>query len=274
MPTTSTLEWLGINGTGTSVGHLARSYCISQGGVVMASRCVIEAIYQIGGNYLRWPNLEEREEISLHMEGEGFPGCIGFLDGAKFPFYQRPGLDGEVFFDCKSCYSLNAQIVCDHQKRTIALFCDWPGSCADSTLYKKLGLYTQPYDFFAAGNHCIPCFKGPVMDNIFNRQFNRDIAHSRVQIEHCIGIMKGGWGSLKNLCLACYKRRHMIYINKWIYSCAVLHNFLLNVEDQWELPFDEEDLPDWNPNGLIMQNNSHLRRNCVQNFCLDFNLLA
>ncbi|MBW0548227.1 hypothetical protein O181_087942 [Austropuccinia psidii MF-1] len=99
-----TLERLGMNGTRTSVGRLARLYCISRGGVVMASGWVIEAIYQIGGNYLRWPNLEERQEISSYMAGEGFPGCIGFLDGTTFPLYQRPGLDGKVFFDCKSRY--------------------------------------------------------------------------------------------------------------------------------------------------------------------------
>ncbi|MBW0540513.1 hypothetical protein O181_080228 [Austropuccinia psidii MF-1] len=47
-PLALTLERLGMNGTGTSVGRLGRLYCISRGGVVMASCQVIEAITYAG----------------------------------------------------------------------------------------------------------------------------------------------------------------------------------------------------------------------------------
>ncbi|KNE87435.1 hypothetical protein PSTG_19180 [Puccinia striiformis f. sp. tritici PST-78] len=60
--------------------------------------------------YVQWPNRERRAEISEVLRMEGFEGCMGFVDGTTIPLFQRPGFDGETFFDRKKRYSLNAQI--------------------------------------------------------------------------------------------------------------------------------------------------------------------
>ncbi|MBW0576780.1 hypothetical protein O181_116495 [Austropuccinia psidii MF-1] len=192
------------NGNGASLGWIARSYGISQG----------------------------RIEISTSMELEGFPGCIGFLDGTTIPLFQRSGWDGEVYYDCKKRYSLNVQIVCDNFKRITDLLSGWPGSCAHSTRYKRMGLYLRPCNFFSPGQylltdsayplslHCIPCYKGAAAESRYNRLFNFYLSQSQVRIEHCIGILKARWALLQNLRLACNQASDMIHINKWIYVCS------------------------------------------------------
>ena len=85
------------------------------------------------------------------MKNEGFEGCVGFVDGTTFPIYQRPGYDGEVFFDRKKRYSLNTQVICDCDKNITAFITGWPGSCADSFVFKKMLLHKEPGNFFDRG---------------------------------------------------------------------------------------------------------------------------
>jgi hypothetical protein len=85
------------------------------------------------------------------MKNEGFEGCVGFVDGTTFPIFQRPGKDGEVFFDRKKRYSLTAQVICDCDKYITAFITGWPGLCADSFVFKKMKLHTHPAEFFEQG---------------------------------------------------------------------------------------------------------------------------
>jgi hypothetical protein len=38
------------------------------------------------------------------MRQEGFPGCVGFIDGTMIPLSQKPKINGEVYFDRKKRY--------------------------------------------------------------------------------------------------------------------------------------------------------------------------
>ncbi|MBW0591120.1 hypothetical protein O181_130835 [Austropuccinia psidii MF-1] len=199
----------------------------------------------LGPTNLCWPNADRQQEISMQLAGEGFPGCVGFLDGTCIPLFQRPGVDGEVFFDRKSRYSLNVQLVCDHHKRITALLSGWPGSCGDGSMYKRMRLFKRPDDVFSPreylladsacslGMRCIPCYKGAAENSHCNCSFNYYIAQARVRIEHCIGILKGCWASLQNLQLRCNSADDMVHVNWWVYACAILHNILLHNGEEW-----------------------------------------
>lgn len=146
-----TLERLGSGGNGSLVGRLGRNYKLSAGAVVNCTRRCILAINESAGHYLQWPGPERRKEISRVMSLEGFPGCVGFIDGTTFPIYQRPGVDGETFFDRKKHYSINAQIVCDCDRRITALYTGWPGSCHDNKCYQMVALALTPDQWFGEG---------------------------------------------------------------------------------------------------------------------------
>ncbi|OAV98528.1 hypothetical protein PTTG_01830 [Puccinia triticina 1-1 BBBD Race 1] len=96
-----TLERLGSNGNGALVGRFAQNLSVAHGTVVKVSRRVIRAINSLDSEFIVWPDCNRRLEISEVMKEEGFKGCIGFVDGATIPLYQRPGLDGEVYWDRK-----------------------------------------------------------------------------------------------------------------------------------------------------------------------------
>jgi hypothetical protein len=85
------------------------------------------------------------------MQLEGFNGCVGFVEGTTFPLFKRPGMDGEVIFDRKKQYLINAQIVCDCNKYITSFMTGWPGSCADSFTFKKMALSVTPEKFFDQG---------------------------------------------------------------------------------------------------------------------------
>lgn len=47
------------------------------------------------------------------MAEKGFAGCVGFVDGTTLPFAERPEYKGDFYFDQKSEFSLNMQVVND-----------------------------------------------------------------------------------------------------------------------------------------------------------------
>jgi hypothetical protein len=146
-----TLERLGSNGNGASVGRISRNLSVGRGTVIKASRRVIRAINDLGSTYLLWPDKDRRKEISDVMKAEGFEGCIGFVDGTTIPLYQRPSIDGEVFFDRKKRYSINCQIICDCDRFITGYMTGWPGSCGDSMVFKRMMVHKAPELFFDPG---------------------------------------------------------------------------------------------------------------------------
>ncbi|PLW14509.1 hypothetical protein PCASD_19540 [Puccinia coronata f. sp. avenae] len=211
-----TLKRLGSNGNGAWVGIFLRNLNVGQGTVVKVTCCVLKAILLLGRRYVSWPDAARRAEISKVMSDEGFPGCVGFVDGTTIPLFQRPGFDGEVFYDQKRCYSINAQIICDCDKYITSFITGWPGSCGDSRVYKRMQLHQNPSHFFDEGQYLladlayeltktvIPAYKSPASNIRLNLDFNYCLAKSRVQNKHTIGVLKAWWSSLQEMRLHLY----------------------------------------------------------------------
>ena len=92
---------LGSNGNGAAIHRLENLFSVSYGSIDLYTKRVMIAILSFRRLVLSWPTKEERKEISQVMETEGFPGCIGFVDGTTIPLSQKPNLDGNHYFDCK-----------------------------------------------------------------------------------------------------------------------------------------------------------------------------
>ncbi|MBW0494362.1 hypothetical protein O181_034077 [Austropuccinia psidii MF-1] len=209
-----TLEHLGSNGNGGSVGKFARNFQVGQGTVIAITRRV--------------------------MKEEGFEGCIGFIDGKTFPLYQKPAWQGEVFFDRKKNYSLNAQILCDCDKNITEITTGWPGLCAYSMVYRNMGLFINPDRFFdkadsayPLNDHLIPAIRAPASNSRINTDFNFCLAKSCVQNEHAIGILKGRWASLREMRLQLHGKHDIVQYVNWIKAFCILHNMLSQLKDSW-----------------------------------------
>ncbi|CAH7683096.1 hypothetical protein PPACK8108_LOCUS16394 [Phakopsora pachyrhizi] len=46
-----------------------------------------------GDHTIKWPSKEEQKESIQVMQMEGFPNCVGFVDGTTIPLSQKPALD-------------------------------------------------------------------------------------------------------------------------------------------------------------------------------------
>lgn len=63
-----------------------------------------------------------------------------------------------------------------------------------------------------------------------------NLKHSktRIKIEHTFGIWKGRWRILKYINVNCPKKA-----TKIIAACCLLHNFCLQIGDEWELEIND-----------------------------------
>ena len=148
-------------------------------------------------------------------------------------------------------YSINLQVVCDVDGRIIALHTGCPGSAADSTAHKRMDCYHSPESFFSPGEylladsayaltkHCIPAFKSPAANRPENASFNHCIAKSRVRNEHCIGVLKGRWASLREMRQQIRNDKDMETLVSWVVACCVLHNMLASIRDTWDEKFND-----------------------------------
>ncbi|PLW35842.1 hypothetical protein PCASD_14431 [Puccinia coronata f. sp. avenae] len=162
---TLTLERIGSNGNGASIGRFSCNLTVGRGTVVKVLQWVFEAVISLGQTYVQWPDKDHCAEISDAMRKEGFPGCVGFVDGTTIPMFQRPGFDG------------------------------------NSKAYKRMQLHLDPTQFFDEGQYLladsayesshtvIPGYKSPASNIQINAEFNYCLAKARVQNEHTIGIL-------------------------------------------------------------------------------------
>ncbi|KAL3701956.1 hypothetical protein R1sor_019978 [Riccia sorocarpa] len=92
---------------------------------------------------IAWPDRQGRASIAEHFAALGFPGCVGLVDGTLVKLSQRPRDDGETYFDRKSNYSFNVQVICDQHRRVLYFFAGMPGSCHDLTCLRRSGLWRR-----------------------------------------------------------------------------------------------------------------------------------
>jgi hypothetical protein len=95
------LTRLGFHGTGASVSKMQAIFGVGSGIVTTFTNRVVLALYEIQSKWLVWPDAERRRSMRQVMSKEGFPNCVGFIDGTTVPRSQKPALDGEEYFDRK-----------------------------------------------------------------------------------------------------------------------------------------------------------------------------
>jgi hypothetical protein len=240
------LNRLGTTGNGTSVLAMASKFGVAVGTVDNFTRRVITALVNLKGRYLRFPDVDERREISQRIGLKyGFDGCVGFVDGTPINFVQRPGVDGGTYFNRKSRYAMNAQVVCDDRRVIRYVYTGWPGSVHDSRAWKASAVWNRPGIFFsrkqylmadtayALSKWCLKPYTEPAASIPRNARFNYLFAKARVVNEHTIGILKNRWASLKGLPHQIQKTAELKSVSNWILACVVLHNMLMSFGDEW-----------------------------------------
>jgi len=249
----------GHYGNACSVDAVADLFGVSVGAVVKSSRRVVKALVSLAPVHIRWPNAQRREQLSSYETSKfGFQGCIGATDGTTFPLAYQPALHPWTYYDRKSRYSLSGLITCDWDCSLTNVVVGCTGAAPD-TFVQALAEWSEHSNiFFSAGQylladkgmlytrHVIGPFKRPECKTAAGKNYNYQLARLPVKSEHTIGILKGRWGSLKELQVGLASDAHFSFAMEWIVAFCVLHNVCVARGDA----FTRQPLADPSPSAI------------------------
>lgn len=239
-----TLYRLGASGDAASVRKIAALFGIGDGGTVdIMTKRVFGAISDLEPEFLYWPNQFEKEQIIAATFDE-MPHCIGYIDGTEIKLAEKPCWDPDSYYSRKQNFSIKVQAVCDYRLKIRHVFIGFPGSVHDSRVFTNSALFLNPSKYFQneewlAGDSAYklsttiitPFRKNSTeLESVKNR-FNLLHSMYRVRIEHCFGILKERFGSLKELRMRFINAASSTFACKWINVCCILHNFIIENND-------------------------------------------
>ena len=243
----------GFSGNAAAALNISLVTRCSIGAVNNAYRRVTRALMLMAEDEIRWPSREERMSLRVRAARHGFPFAFFAVDGTTVPLFEKPCVDHEAFFDRKSNYSLNALIACDWNRTIINIVVGYPGSVHDNRVLRGCRYMQERHDseFFSSHGHglgdsafaafkrLVPPYKMPAAAAPGNLAFNNELATLRIIVEHCIGLLKGRFQSLKELRLRILEKADLVKCCEHIIACVVLHNMLIRIGSDCE-SFEED----------------------------------
>ncbi|XP_031358966.1 putative nuclease HARBI1 [Photinus pyralis] len=138
---------------------------------------------------IQWPSQNEKVEIETHFRNNGFPGVIGAIDGSHIKI-DKPSKDPDSYINRKGYYSIQLQVVCDHQRKIRDIFVGYPGSVHDSRVFRvsplSQSLAEKCGNFYLLGDSGYPLlpnlltpFKDRGQLTRHQLQYNRRLATNR-----------------------------------------------------------------------------------------------
>ena len=198
-------------------------------------------------HFIDWPNPLERAEIVEKTRHE-LPFCVGYVDGSEVKLAEKPQQDPESYFSRKHIYSIKVQEVCDWEQRLRHLVVGYQGSVHDARIYNNCDLSKEPRNFFSdnewlAGDSAYKLATTVITPFRANncasnkQKFNKRFSRYRIRIEHCFGLLKETFGSLKELRPQIRNDDCVKNVCEWIVVCAILHNIAIAQKDEldWDL---------------------------------------
>uniref|UniRef100_T1IK39 DDE Tnp4 domain-containing protein n=1 Tax=Strigamia maritima TaxID=126957 RepID=T1IK39_STRMM len=245
------LSRFGSFGNSASVMAIARNFGVGDGGTLnIFTKRVIIALLSLETKYIFWPNEAERKSISRHMHAQLLPQCIGFVDGTHIALASAPKDDAISYFNRKSFYSLNVQIIADPFKRIRSYHIGQPGKVHDAGVFADMDMATQPNIFFSDDQYIIGDAAYKLTTTLItpyrqragltrnHEKFNHHLSKKRIAIEHVNGILKARFASLRGLRMVVNREGGHQFACEWVVACMILYNYLLS-DDPWDENTDE-----------------------------------
>jgi hypothetical protein len=195
-----------------------------------------------------WPDEQERNNTKSRLCMTGFRHCVGIIDGTLIVLENKPVKYHECYYSCKSCYALNVMIVCDDQRRITYYYAGWPGSSHDNRVWRNSKLFLNRCKYFSHLEYLlgdstysnsiimVQAFKKRMQTSVLppdQHAFNTALAKVQIVSEHMIGILKARFPSMKQMNIQFREgKKEIKELVNLIGSCAVIHNFCINYNDQ------------------------------------------
>jgi hypothetical protein len=193
------LNRLGCDGNGASIDRTGLFFGRSVGTVEKFTDRIFEAILSLEKDYVFWPDAAERSDISYRMDiNHGLKHAVGIVDGTPVNFYQKPGIDGEAYFNRKGRYAINLTLVCDDRAYIRYYVVGHTGPTPDNQILEQSRMLTEPDKFFsmleylladagyALGLYVCTPYRKPASLIEENHIFNVLFSSARVIIEHVL----------------------------------------------------------------------------------------
>ena len=146
---------------------------------------------------------------------------------------------------CINKHKFPNKIICNDKRRILYYSSGYTASNHDSSVFSRSTIFHQPSRYFSPGEYLIgdggyaispqliTPYKGRQVLQNAESQFNEVLSSARVTVEHVNGILKGRWQSLRGLRLVCKKKEDIQFICDWITCTIILHNLLIDLNDDW-----------------------------------------
>ncbi|XP_023234757.1 putative nuclease HARBI1 [Centruroides sculpturatus] len=176
--------------------------------------------------------------IEIYSEDElskdNFPGIIGAIDCTHIPIQCPDSSKAQLFYNRKSYYSINCQVICDGKMKIRNIVARWPGSTHDSRIFcnssikEKLQGYCNGYLVGGSGYPCLPYLMTPFLhpQNHAERRYNKGHSRARNIVERLFGVWKRRFPRIGS-CL----RTKLDNTLNMIIATAILHNWAIEFKE-------------------------------------------
>lgn len=221
---------------------------------MMSQNCVSRCIKSLSrvittklmDEYIKFPqSLEEIQKLEQEFQRlYDFPGAFAIVDGSQIACAALGSLVEFAFMNHRKFHSINTQLVIDSRMLILSINARYPGSTHDSYILGSSLVYQffrdlahisaevdDNFNYFLLADTGYPL--QPWLLKPYDRPctseaqeiFNKLHKQLRSLIERAIGLLKARFRCLLREKKLRYGHEEAGHI---IYSCAVLHNFLIN----------------------------------------------
>ena len=255
-----------------------------------ACQDVVEALYEMRNEYIKFPTTvaETMRCIETFTDKSRLPNIVGAIDGTHIKIIS-PRDSAVDYFSRNQQHDFIIQAVSDGKGLFLDFAAGYPGSLHDARVYRNSSLYQRasnedilrepverigitdirPYLVGDSAYSISPWLMKPYPEATRDPgeiTFNKELSSPRVAIECAFGRLKSRWRILQ-------KRldSRITFSVKISIACAVLHNFCINVGDEWEDDFyDYDDDRGNEQNNDFMQDGEDIRELLKDSLCFFF----
>lgn len=234
------LQYLGNQG---SLRLLADKFNRTDSSVCNVVSQFCNFMFQKQRDFIKWPNREGIPAVSRAFRRKcNFPGAVSALDGCHIPFH--PKAPNQVpYRNYKKFCSFNLMAAALPDRSFSYVFCGFPGSVHDSTVFQSSSLFhqldTECHQFFNQNSyHIIADSAFPLKQWLITpfkklngrlprsqRIFNKKLSSTRMVIELAFGDIKNRFKRCLDINTSIEKGVDIVV------TCCILHNVCIQQGD-------------------------------------------
>lgn len=209
-------------------------------------------INELMSEEVKWPSQQEIIQITNGFQTRtNFPGIIGAVDGCHIPI-KAPFHNSVDYYNRKGFHSVILQGVCDNKMLFIDIFIGMPGRMHDARVFRSSPLYLKIIGLpplINAQQHLLGDSAYPLMNNLLvpfrdnghlmpiQAHFNQVLSTARSKIEQAFGRLKNKFRRLK------YLDANIENVPLIISASCILHNFIIRRETNFDVVYDDLQMP-------------------------------